>query len=141
MLDEAVIQVTYVKDQLLAEGQFSDRLKGVAEGDTEQRFTHLGAICSFFFTQPQFVDLIDVINQIPVHELGHKNLVQAVFLTRRMLINYDKTLAWLNVEVDKMEVNKNACLARVGNSSRSTVSLITGARDDFKKCVEAMTAL
>ncbi len=58
-----------------------------------------------------------------------------------MLINYDKTLAWLNVEVDKMEVNKNACLARVGNSSRSTVSLITGARDDFKKCVEAMTAL
>jgi len=62
--------------------RYSVFLSGVAQSDTARRFTYLRAACTTDLSKPQFVDLIEVINQIPIHELGHKDLVQAVFMTK-----------------------------------------------------------
>lgn len=138
VLDEAVVQVGHVSDRLLGEGKYRVLLAGVAQSDTARRFTYLGAACTTDLSKPQFVDLIEVINQIPVHELGHKDLVQAVFMTRRILINYDATLASLAIEVDKLQVDENSCLARAFNAS-TAASTVAGWRDSFEQRVKKMT--
>lgn len=141
VLDEAFIQVGNVKDRLLGEGQYSTFLAGIDEADHDARFNYLGGACTTDLSKPQFVDLIDVINQIPIHELGHKELVQAVFTTRRQLINYEETLKSLTIEVDKYPPDKTGCLSRAWNASKWTVFMISSARDQFEKRLEQMTAV
>lgn len=145
VLDEAVIQVGQVKDRLLGEGRYAAVLAGVPQSnltavplsDDARRFIYLGAACTTDLSKPQFVDLIEVINQIPIHELGHKDLVQAVFMARRILINYDATLISLAVEVDELRVDENRCLARAFNAS-TAASTVGFWRDFFEKRVQEM---
>lgn len=140
VLDEAVVQVGFVKDRLLGEGEYRHHLEGVAESDTEQRFAYLGAACTGVLAKPQFVDLIDVINEMPIHELGHKELVQAVFMTRRSLISYDETLASLTIDVDKFPADKNGCLARAANASATASTIVGSWRNIFERRLLKMTA-
>lgn len=139
ILDEAAAQVAAVKERLLGEGRFSFLRNGADETDEERMYVIAGSACTASFRgEPQFTDLVEVINQIPVHELGHQDLVKAVFAVRRQLINYDVTLTWLRTEVDKLHVDKKKVLASSWNGSVAAVLVIDRAREQFEHRLREM---
>jgi hypothetical protein len=142
VLDEAVIRVQYVKNITLGEGYFAhlrENLSATMQG-TNLDVAMLYAGLSAFVGRPQFGELIEAIDRIPMHELGHSNMVSALFTVRNALRVYDQSLLSFTARLDELSANNASVAASAWNAANVGFSLVSAGRDQFASAMAELFA-
>lgn len=139
VLDQAITQLDYTIDKLRGEGTHAYLRNGSAlKGDD---------LDHFFFNfgweglgkKRQFDDIVEVINRIPMHELGHRDLVHSVFEFRNALMRLDDHLPVIYLRLNSDVNDKRAAALSAAWSSTTTArSLAHSYRDIFQRAMNEL---
>lgn len=134
LMDEMVARVQAVKDMVLGEGLHAHVRQASTQTGSEQDHFVMYWACGLMAGRPQFAELVEAIDRIPMHELGHPEIVRALFSARELMNRYDDQLRTLPTQLDALS-DVRPVLASVWNGSNVTLMLVTSARDQAKKAM------
>lgn len=130
IIDQAVTEMNSVFDAIFGTGGFETQRKHLEEselaGTDVERELFLQAL-DMFNGKRQFLGIVDVINRVPMHELGSAALVGALFRIRDRLILVDDRLL-----IARGDRNNPAMVRQIQFTVNIFRDSIVNARDDFK---------
>jgi hypothetical protein len=133
VIEEAENQVKSVTDLMFGEGFYSFLRENDQLSGHNLDFFLVTMYCDRFGKNRKFDDIIEVLKQIPVHELGHQELVHAVFDVKNALIRFDDRILEVCSDLDA-----TGALAGATNTANATKMVIGGAKEQFEKILDAM---
>ena len=140
LMDEIVARVEDIRDLVRGEGVHSNicQASTTLSGNELDHFVMHWA-CRIMGGRPQFAELVEAIGRIPMHELGHPQIVPALFSARGHLKTYDDQLQKIAIDIDALGDVRPA-LASASNGSNVTVMLVAAARDQAKSAMVELLA-
>lgn len=136
ILDQAAIQVRYVADAIFGEGIYAHYRTNSQPGSIDMDLFLLYQASQRYASKPPFDSLVEVINRIPLHELGSAKMVGAVFQVRDQLLHLGDHLRTISVDPDNPRH-----IPSVTNGLNVTMMMIGIARTEFRAEMEEMTAV
>lgn len=138
VLEEATARVTEVKNAMLGEGSYAFMYESFAADKdpivVKQIILQTGLWG--FFREPQFAELVVALDRVPAHELGHPDLVKAMFMVRKALVDFEAHIKTLPDDLDDLTKDPALLTRGAWNSATMTFSLVSTATDFFKSCME-----
>jgi hypothetical protein len=132
VIDQASAQVEGAKDMMFAEGRFAF-MRGDEPPSDDRNLSFLTSTVVMYAKKPQFAMTVEVISDVPMHDLGNKDLVRALFLARNVLIQFDERLLSISERLEEPGIYNEAEIA-----ARMAVRHIKTARDDFEATMNTM---
>ena len=131
VIDQGNAELSFACDRVFGHGIFEVYRTSATESGTEDiDLCLLVSACDAFAGKAQFSNIIEVINRVPMHELGSAELVRCLFQVRDMLSNFEDHLK--EAHADPYD---QAASSRIWNGAHVAKSILSSAREGF--CAEA----